>query len=71
MIAVLDEATSQIGVDAEDKLYRLCQELEITVLSVGHRKSLRQYHEMELHLDGKGGWTFQPIRDYVINASTA
>ncbi|KAJ8309383.1 hypothetical protein KUTeg_014257 [Tegillarca granosa] len=61
--SVLDEATSQVGINAEDKLYRLCQELGITVLSVGHRKSLRQYHEMELHLDGKGGWSFQPIRD--------
>ena len=60
-IVVLDEATSQIGVQMESKLYSLCRMLGITVISVGHRDSLRQYHNMVLHLDGAGGWTLNNI----------
>ncbi|KAL3874416.1 hypothetical protein ACJMK2_037433 [Sinanodonta woodiana] len=59
--AVLDEATSQVGLDAEKDLYRMCRELNITVMSVGHRDSLRECHDIELHLDGKGGWSLRPI----------
>ncbi|XP_074658385.1 lysosomal cobalamin transporter ABCD4-like [Tubulanus polymorphus] len=60
--AALDEATSQIGLQAESTMYNLCRELGITVLSVGHRESLKQYHDCQLHLDGKGGWTLTDIK---------
>ncbi|XP_071079907.1 lysosomal cobalamin transporter ABCD4-like [Haliotis cracherodii] len=66
--AALDESTSQIGVNLEEHLYRQCAELNITVMSVGHRESVRRFHDMELHLDGQGGWTMTPIRQDVINA---
>ncbi|XP_046379420.2 lysosomal cobalamin transporter ABCD4-like isoform X2 [Haliotis rufescens] len=66
--AALDESTSQIGVNIEEQLYRQCAELNITVMSVGHRESVRRFHDMELHLDGQGGWTMTPIRQDVINA---
>jgi len=59
--AVLDEATSQIGTDLEKDLYKICSDMKITVVSVGHRESLRNYHDMEVHLDAKGGWTFANI----------
>ena len=62
LISVLDEATSQIGLVAERDMYKLCQELRITVMSVGHRESLREYHDVDLNLDGKGGWSLKPIR---------
>jgi ATP-binding cassette subfamily D (ALD) protein 4 len=42
-------------------MYGKCQELGITVISVGHRESLKAYHHCQLHLDGKGGWTFDDI----------
>ena len=58
---MLDEATSQIGVDAENLLYNLCRDQGITLVSVGHRHSLRQHHDMELHLDGQGGWSLTDI----------
>ena len=58
---VLDEATSQVGTQMEGKLYRICRLLGITVISVGHRGSLRQYHDRVLHLDGDGGWTLEDI----------
>lgn len=65
--AVLDEATSQIGLEAEREMYEICHELKITVMSVGHRDSLRQFHHVDLNLDGKGGWSLQPIRDNAVN----
>lgn len=65
--AVLDEATSQIGVDLERVLYSKCQELRITLMSVGHRKTLREFHQLELRLQGKGNWTIQPITDSIIS----
>lgn len=65
--AVLDEATSQIGVDLERVLYTKCQELGITLMSVGHRKTLREFHQLELRLQGRGNWTIQPITDSLIS----
>ncbi|XP_069118173.1 lysosomal cobalamin transporter ABCD4-like isoform X2 [Argopecten irradians] len=68
--AVLDEATSQVGFAAEEKMYEMCSRLGITVLSVGHRQSLHKYHVMEIVLDGQGGWRIQPITDNVLSSST-
>ncbi|XP_064623835.1 lysosomal cobalamin transporter ABCD4-like [Lineus longissimus] len=59
--AVLDEATSAIGLTAERAMYEKCHEFGITVISVGHRDSLKAYHDCQLHLDGKGGWTLNDI----------
>jgi len=52
---VLDEATSQVGVSMERELYLSCARLNITVLSVGHRDSLRQFHQQQLHIDQSSG----------------
>ncbi|XP_055957080.1 lysosomal cobalamin transporter ABCD4 [Patella vulgata] len=65
--AILDEATCQVNHDMEDTLYTFCAELNIIVLSVGHRSSVRKYHDLELRLDGVGGWSLTPITDDVIN----
>ncbi|XP_060585147.1 lysosomal cobalamin transporter ABCD4-like isoform X1 [Ruditapes philippinarum] len=59
--AVLDESTSQIGIDAEKAMYSLCRDLGITVLSVGHRDTLKQYHDLELHFSDSGECSIKPI----------
>lgn len=59
--AILDECTSAVSVDVEGSMYRYCREVEITLLTVSHRKSLWQHHEFVLHLDGRGGYSFQRI----------
>lgn len=59
--AILDECTSAVSVDVEGSMYRYCREVGITLLTVSHRKSLWQHHEFVLHLDGRGGYTFQKI----------
>ncbi|KAG7160842.1 ATP-binding cassette sub-family D member 4-like 2 [Homarus americanus] len=59
--ALLDEATSALSLDVEDQLYRACLQLNITLVSVGHRHSLTKYHNSLLTLDGTGGWRKEPI----------
>ncbi|RKP24252.1 P-loop containing nucleoside triphosphate hydrolase protein, partial [Syncephalis pseudoplumigaleata] len=51
-LAVLDEATSAIDETAEGMLYRHAIDAGITVVSIGHRESLRAFHTRELHLNG-------------------
>lgn len=46
--AVLDEATSALPVEAEAALYQQCQ--SITLISMGHRESLRTFHPQVLQL---------------------
>ena len=60
---VLDEATSQVGLAMEHDLYAMCRQLHITVLSVGHRASLRAFHQRELHFEPGGRWALVPIND--------
>lgn len=61
----LDEATSALDEAAEKRLYELvCRRLpETAVISVGHRGTLREYHNRCLKLDGQGGWIIGWIKE--------
>jgi len=48
--AILDEATSALDVNNEEHLYALLVETGITYISVGHRPSLKKYHQVILNL---------------------
>lgn len=48
--ALLDEATSGLDEANESQLYRQLQAMQITYLSVGHRASLRAYHQTVLEI---------------------
>ncbi len=54
----LDEASSALDEPAEQVLYRLIRERlpETALVSVGHRGTLRAFHNRQLRLDGQGGW---------------
>ncbi len=54
--AVLDEATSALDIKTEKRLYKLLKERELSLISVGHRPSLKDFHENILELNGKGDW---------------
>jgi len=57
---VLDEATSALDGAAEQVLYDQLLRRRMGLISVGHRPSLRRYHDRLLELDGLGGWRLGP-----------
>ena len=57
--AILDEATSALDVDNEKELYNTLSRLDITYISVGHRPTLKDYHDKILFIRGDGGWELQ------------
>ena len=54
--AFLDEATSALDEDNQDHLYTLLKKSGIGFISVGHRRTLTQYHDRVLILDRSGSW---------------
>ncbi len=47
---ILDEATSALDINNEKHLYSILTETGITFISVGHRPSLKKYHQVILNL---------------------
>lgn len=47
---IMDEATSALDMENEDKCFAELKKRGITMISVGHRVSLRQHHEVEIKL---------------------
>ncbi|RUT02018.1 hypothetical protein DSM106972_060930 [Dulcicalothrix desertica PCC 7102] len=62
--AILDEATSALDINNERRLYQQLKATGTTIISVGHRSSLLQYHEYVLKLDGDSNWQLMPTREY-------
>ncbi|XP_060151030.1 lysosomal cobalamin transporter ABCD4 isoform X2 [Globicephala melas] len=60
--AVLDEATSALTEEVESELYRIGQQLGMTFVSVGHRRSLEKFHSLVLKLCGEGRWELTRIK---------
>ncbi|MGK7888996.1 MAG: ABC transporter ATP-binding protein, partial [Leptolyngbyaceae cyanobacterium] len=48
---ILDEATSALDVKHEADLYQLLLDMNVTFISVGHRPTLRQYHQQIITLE--------------------
>lgn len=63
--AILDEATSALDVQNEKRLYQLLQQAETTIVSVGHRPSLLQYHQQVLQILGNAQWRLSSVEDYL------
>ncbi|GCE65607.1 ABC transporter ATP-binding protein/permease [cyanobiont of Ornithocercus magnificus] len=63
-MVVLDEATSALDVATERHLYDLLCQREIAFISVGHRPTLKAFHDTVLELDGLGGWQLMPASSY-------
>ncbi|VDN26230.1 unnamed protein product [Dibothriocephalus latus] len=61
-LVVLDEATSQLSEMDETSAYQSIASRNITMISVGHRGSLRRFHQHELALRGQlGEWSLTRI----------
>ena len=65
---VLDEATSALDVGTEQHLYELLAQREMAFVSVGHRPTLKTFHNLVLELDGEGGWKLMPAASYTFNS---
>jgi ABC-type uncharacterized transport system fused permease/ATPase subunit len=63
-VVFLDEATSALDEGLEHTLYTLLrQELpDCTIVSIGHRSTLRQFHDEVLELLGDGRWETRTLR---------
>uniref|UniRef100_A0A914ZKA1 ABC transporter domain-containing protein n=2 Tax=Parascaris univalens TaxID=6257 RepID=A0A914ZKA1_PARUN len=60
-IAILDEATSSVSVEMEKQMYHLLKMSGISYISVGHRPSIHEFHDIELSLNGSRGYTIRRI----------
>ena len=65
--AVLDEATSALDIDTEKHLYKLLKQRELSIISVGHRPTLKDFHQNILELNGKGSWKLLTAENYNFN----
>ena len=59
----LDEATSALDEPREIEMYELMRRQlpKMTVVSVGHRSTLFNLHDIELNLDGKGNYAIRDL----------
>jgi ATP-binding cassette subfamily D (ALD) protein 4 len=56
---LLDEATSAMDAESEETLYKECVRRGIWMVSVGHRASIKPYHQCQLVFDGQGKWRLE------------
>ena len=61
---VLDEATSALDVNTEKHLYELLNQRDMACISVGHRPTLKNYHEAVLEITENKGWRLLPAESY-------
>ena len=57
----MDESTSALDVELETRCMQSCVERGITMISVGHRPTLLQFHQQLLLLDGRGGFKMETL----------
>jgi putative ATP-binding cassette transporter len=62
--AVLDEATSALDAENEANLYDRLKSLGIQYISVGHRRSILDYHNRVLELLGQDKWRLLSVEEY-------
>ncbi|SPO03342.1 related to adrenoleukodystrophy protein [Cephalotrichum gorgonifer] len=56
--AILDECTSSVTLDVEKAMYDGAKALDISLMTVSHRRSLWKYHGWILQFDGQGKYVF-------------
>lgn len=56
--AILDECTSSVTLETERMMYEGAKALDISLMTVSHRRSLWKYHGWILQFDGQGNYVF-------------
>lgn len=62
--AIIDEATSAVSVDVEQRLYKVAHDRGITLITISQRLALEEFHDHELMLgdaNGADGWAMRTI----------
>ncbi len=59
--AILDECTSSVTLEIEQVMYDNAKALNITLMTVSHRRSLWKYHDNILQFDGQGHYVFTKL----------
>ena len=59
--AILDECTSSVTLEIEKAMYENAKALNITLMTVSHRRSLWKYHSNILQFDGQGHYIFTKL----------
>lgn len=59
--AILDECTSSVTLEIEKAMYDNAKALNITLMTVSHRRSLWKYHNNILQFDGEGHYIFTKL----------
>lgn len=59
--AILDECTSSVTLEVEKAMYDNAKALNITLMTVSHRRSLWKYHDNILQFDGQGNYIFTEL----------
>ncbi|XP_073039270.1 ABC transporter D family member 2, chloroplastic-like [Primulina eburnea] len=68
-LVLLDESTSALDEANETNIYRLIEAAGITYVSIGHRKTLYEYHKQVLRIspveptNADPNWHFEPINE--------
>lgn len=55
--AILDECTSAVTTDMEERFCTRVRAMGTTCVTISHRPALAAFHDVVLALDGEGGWT--------------
>jgi ABC-type uncharacterized transport system fused permease/ATPase subunit len=58
--AILDECTSGVTVEMEERFCQLVKDMGCTCITISHRPALMAFHDIVLSLDGEGGWSLHP-----------
>ncbi|VBB18347.1 hypothetical protein YASMINEVIRUS_810 [Yasminevirus sp. GU-2018] len=58
---IMDEATSAMSNDVEEKIFKLCLSRGVTLISIVHKESLEKFHQKQLRLLGGGAWSYDTI----------
>lgn len=61
ILAFLDEATSAVTQEMEETLFNFCKFLDITLCTIGHRKSLISHHTSIITFTGKGTYKLSSV----------
>ena len=61
VFAILDECTSAVSLKMERRLFKVCRQLGVTLITISHRPALHEFHDRILVLDGAGGYTVRAI----------